>query len=131
MTPGARKFASMISYDGVVTTNILGVGVSIFNAWKANEARLAKERGFQLKVFGLIGLAQQMEKEHGSSPGISIVVAKLDFMGKKVKGRLPQRPDRKYFTENLKAWAVNPVFDTTQLGPGLIEVCRLYEEFEK
>ena len=122
----------MLSYDGKFTaTNILGVANAIFQAWKANEARKAQERGFQLKVFGLIGLAQKMKKDQGTSPVVSIVLAKLDFMGKKIKGKLPIRPDRKLFTENLKAWAVNPVFDTTQLGPGLIEVCRLYEEYEK
>jgi hypothetical protein len=131
MTPRAQQFANMISYNGMVTTNLLGAGNAIFQAWKANEARVARERSFQTKVSGLIGLAQQMQKTGESSPGISIVVAKLTFMGKKVAGKLPRHPDRKIFTENLKAWAVNPVFDTTQLGPGLIELCRLYEDYEK
>ncbi len=63
MTPRVQKFERMLSSDGAVTvTNILGVGNAIFQAWKANEARKAQERGFQLKVFGLIGLAQKMEK---------------------------------------------------------------------
>jgi hypothetical protein len=116
---------------GTLGLNVIRIGNAIVLAWKENEGRQTKERGFQLKIIGLIGLAQKMEKERGTSPGISIVLAKLDFMGKKVKAKLSPRPDRKLFTDNLKAWAVNPVFDTTQLGPGLIEVCRLYEEYEK
>jgi len=50
-------------------------------------------------------------------------------MSEKAGKNPPVRNDRKIFTENLRAWAVHPVFDTTLLGPGLIELCRAYEEY--
>lgn len=110
--------------------NLMGAGVLLYQAWKAHEDKAARERRFRLKVGGLIDLANRLEDRKGASPGINLIVAKLDFMGKRVTGKLPNRPERRRFTENLKAWAVNPVFDSTGLGPALMEVCRLYEEYE-
>jgi hypothetical protein len=117
--------------QGLSSLNLLGSGVLLYRAWKAHDEKAARERRFQMRVGGLIDLASRFEDRQGAAPGISIIVAKLDFMGKRVAGSLPNRQERRMFTENLKAWAVNPVFDTTALGPALMEVCRLYEEYER
>ena len=66
--------------------------------------------------------------EKGSAPAISIILARLDFMKRKASGKLPARPDRLIFTEPLKAWAVNPAFDSTRLRQPLLDICRMYEE---
>jgi hypothetical protein len=110
--------------------DLLGPALLLYRTWKTHEEDLERERRFRLKVDGLIDLAYRLEGRKGASPAVSIIVAKLDFMGKRMAGKLPSRPDRRRFTETLKAWAVNPVFDSTGLGPALMEVCRLYEEHE-
>lgn len=128
-TPGAFPEASGPS--GL--DNQLGLAILLFRAWKSYDEKADRERRFRMRVEGLIDLASRLrlEDHRGAAPGLSLIVAKLDFMGKRVKGRLPDRPERRMFTENLKAWAANPVLDSTGLGPALMEVCRLYEEYER
>ena len=128
---GIWKSPMGATVDGQVYLDFFSIGSSVYNAWRLREESKAKEDRFQAQVQGLMGLTRELSLRKGDSPAISVILAKLDFMGKRVKGELPKRYDRKIFTENLKAWAVNPLFDSTALGPRLIELCRAYEEYEK
>jgi hypothetical protein len=121
----------IVTSDGMVYVNFLGLGSGLYNAWKSAENERTRQERFQSQVRGLMGMTREIQGRKGDSPAISIILAKLDFMGKRVKGGLPRRYDREIFTESLKAWAVNPVFDSTNLGPKLMELCRAYEEFDK
>jgi hypothetical protein len=130
ITSDSRVPSAVPEGHGFSGLNLLGGGVLLFQAWKAYDDKATWERRFQLRISGLIDLASRFEDRQGAAPGVSLIVAKLDFMGRRAAGRLPNRQERRMFTENLKAWAANPVFDSTGLGPALMEVCRLYEEYE-
>lgn len=120
-----------VSGDGLLSLDFLSLGSSVLDAWRTHAEADKKEARFQSQVQSLMELTRELSERKGGSPAISLIQAKLDFMGKRVKGELPKVYDRRIFTENLKAWAVNPLFDSTGLGPRLAELCRIYEEYGK
>jgi hypothetical protein len=120
--PGIQARNGQIGLDFVSLTS------PIWEAWKQRDLERTREERFRAKVDGLMGYAQELGAAKGSAPAISIILARLDFMKRKASGKLPARPDRLVFTEPLKAWAVNPVFDSTRLRQPLLDICRMYEE---
>lgn len=120
--PGIRASNGKLGLDLVSLTS------PIWQAWKQRDLERTREERFQAKVDGLMGYAHGLGAAKGSAPAISIILARLDFMKRKASGKLPSRPDRLVFTEPLKAWAVNPVFDSTGLRQPLLDICRMYEE---
>jgi hypothetical protein len=125
---GIGPVPGLTAMNGSIGVDFISLGSAFRQAW--NQMNLEKDRQqlFQAKVSGLIGYAQDLGARKNSGPAISLIVARLDFMKKKAAGKLPIRPERLLFTEPLKAWAVNPVFDSTRLGATLLDVCRMYEE---
>jgi hypothetical protein len=120
--PGLRAMNGQIGLDWISLTS------PVWEAWKRRGLERTREEEFRAKVDGLMGYAQDLGAAQGSAPAISIILARLDFMKRKASGKLPARPERLVFTEPLKAWAVNPVFDSTRLRQPLLEICRMYEE---
>ncbi|MEO6094137.1 MAG: hypothetical protein ABIW76_00150 [Fibrobacteria bacterium] len=120
--PGLQARNGEIGLDWVSLTS------PIWQAWKQRGLDRTREEQFRAKVDGLMAYAHDLGAAKGSAPAISIILARLDFMKRKASGKLPARPDRMVFTEPLRAWAVNPLFDSTRLGQPLLEICRLYEE---
>jgi hypothetical protein len=128
--PGSGRIPLAVTPSGGIGLEFVSLGSWFYRAWQERKETKAKEERFQSKVRGLIQYTQELRAQKGDSPAISIILAKLHFMGERAGKTLPVRNDRKIFTESLRAWAVHPVFDTTLLGSGLIELCRAYEEYE-
>lgn len=120
--PGIRVMNGRIGLD------LVSLSSPIWQAWKHRGLEKTREELFRAKVDGLMGYAYDLGAAQGSAPAISIILARLDFMKRKASGKLPPRPDRLVFTEPLKAWAVNPAFDSTFLRQPLLDICRMYEE---
>jgi hypothetical protein len=120
--PGIRAGNGQIGLDWI------SLASPVWQAWKRRGLERTREEEFRAKVDGLMGYAQDLGAAKGSAPAISIILARLDFMKRRASGKLPARPERLVFTEPLKAWAVNPVFDSTRLRQPLLEICRMYEE---
>ncbi|MEO7425010.1 MAG: hypothetical protein ABI036_07475 [Fibrobacteria bacterium] len=114
--------------NGKLGVDIISLTLPIWQAWKRGSLERSREEEFRSKVDGVMRYAQEMGAGRGSAPAISIILARLDFMKRKAKGKLPAMPERLVFTEPLKAWAVNPVFDSTRLRQPLLEICRMYEQ---
>lgn len=119
------------SSGGQLNVNLLGAGMSLYGLWRDHRDAKTREERLLGKINGLIAYTRELRQRDRKSeaPALEIILAKLHFMGERVGSSLPKRYDRKVFTENLKAWAVNPAFDTTLLGPGLMELCRVYEDW--
>lgn len=122
------RLPGLYAANGKLGLNVAWIGSSLWQAWHKMALEREKQNAFEAKVNGLMGYAQDLGTRKNSGPAISLIVARLDFMKKKVAGKLPTRSERLAFTEPLKAWAVNPVFDSTLLGPSLLNICGLYEE---
>ena len=114
--------------NGKIGFNALWLGSSFWQAWHKMSLEKQRRSAFEAKVNGLMGYAQDLGTRKNSGPAISLILARLDFMKKKATGKLPSRPERQAFTEPLKAWAANPLFDSTRLGTGLLDICGIYEE---
>lgn len=126
--PYQLKLPGIQARNGELGVDIVSLTSTIWQAWKRHDLEQTREERFRAKVDGLMGYAQELGAAKGSAPAISIILARLDFMKRKSSGKLPARPDRLVFTEPLKAWAVNPVFDSTRLRQPLLEICHMYEE---
>jgi hypothetical protein len=120
--PGIRATDGAIGLDWISLTS------PIWQAWKQGSLERSREGEFRAKVDGVMRYARDLGAGKGSAPAISIILARLDFMKRKASGKLPAMPERLIFTEPLKAWAVNPVFDSTRLRQPLLEICRMYEQ---
>jgi hypothetical protein len=125
---GIGPVPGLAAMDGKLGIDFISLGSAFRQAW--NKMNLEKERRneFQAKVNGLMGYAQDLGTRKNAAPAISLILARLDFMKRKAAGKLPARTERLAFTEPLKAWAVNPVFDSTRLGATLLDICGIYEE---
>ena len=126
--PYQLKIPGLQARNGELGIDFVSLTSTIWQAWKQHDQERTREERFRAKVDGLMGYAQELGATKGSAPAISIILARLDFMKRKASGKLPARPDRLVFTEPLKAWAVNPVFDSTHLRQPLLDICRMYEE---
>ncbi len=126
--PALLKIPGIQARNGELGLEFVSLTSSILQAWKRRGLEQTREEQFRAKVDGLMGYAHDLGAAKGSAPAISIILARLDFMKRKVSGKLPPRPDRLVFTEPLKAWAVNPAFDSTHLRQPLLDICRMYEE---
>jgi hypothetical protein len=118
--------------DGSVMLNLAGIGWSLVQAWKEWAAKRERAEHFQRTAEGLIGLAQDLEQAQGKNRlAVSFVVARLGFMAKRVsESNLPPRPERARIASELQAWAENPEFASTALGPRLAELCSLYVDYQ-
>jgi hypothetical protein len=126
--PAPLNIPGFRARDGVLGLDLVSLTSPIWQAWKQRDSERTREAKFRAKVDGLMGYVQDLGAAQGSAPAVSIILARLDFMKRKTSGKLPALPDRLVFTEPLKAWAVNPVFDSTRLRQPLLDICRMYEE---
>jgi hypothetical protein len=117
--------------DGKVELNLAGIAWSLLQAWKERAAARERAERFQRTAEGLIGLATDLEQSQGKNRlAVSFVVARLGFMAKRVsEGKLPPRPERARIASELTAWADNPEFANTALGPRLAQLCSLYVDY--
>jgi hypothetical protein len=109
--------------------NLYAIAKAIYQEWKDQKTALARQRQFQSRARGLMRLTKELGERKEAAPAVSMITAKLEFMSGRVEGNLPSRYDRELFTESLKGWAENPLLDSTGLSPGLLDICRAYEEY--
>jgi hypothetical protein len=109
--------------------NLYAVAKAIYKEWKDQKTAQEKRQRFQSRARGLMRLTRELGGQREAAPAASMITAKLEFMSERVEGKLPSRYDRELFTESLKGWAENPLLDSTGLSPGLLDICRAYEEY--
>jgi hypothetical protein len=109
--------------------NLYAIAKAIYQEWKDEKTAQEKRQRFQSRARGLMRLTRELGERREAAPAVSMITAKLEFMSERVEGRLPSRYDRELFTESLKGWAENPLLDSTGLSPGLLDICRAYEEY--